>query len=95
MFDRNQGSIAIEKATRKQLFDEYVSRLFEARSQISTTRANLESYKSQIEASIKTVAALESLVHTYYTAMLEGNADALVYYNARESQTDWLFWTSS
>ena len=33
---------------------------------------------------MKAVAALESLVHTYYTAMLEGNADALVYYNARD-----------
>ena len=34
IFNRNQGKIAIEKATRKRLFDEYAARLFEAVSRI-------------------------------------------------------------
>ncbi len=84
VFDRNQGKIAIERATREQLFDEYVNRLFEARCKIATARSNLGSIEGQIGASIKAVEALEKLVRTYYTAMLEGNADALTYYNARD-----------
>src|SRR5215831_6844823 len=35
LFDRNQGVIAIESATRTKLFDEYVSRLFEARGEVA------------------------------------------------------------
>ena len=34
IFNWNQGIIAIEKATRTQLFDEYVARVFTTRSQI-------------------------------------------------------------
>ena len=84
LFDRNQGKIAVEQATRKKLFDEYINRVFEARSKIGTARANLESLEGQIDASIKAVSALETLVSIYYTAMLEGNADALTYYTARD-----------
>ena len=47
LFDRNQGKIAIEKATRAQLFDEYMARLFEARSTIATTLADLRSTRSR------------------------------------------------
>ncbi len=35
VFDRNQGAIALEKATRQKLFDEYVNRIFEARAEVA------------------------------------------------------------
>jgi outer membrane protein TolC/predicted transposase YbfD/YdcC len=35
IFDRNQGKIALERATRQQLFDQYSSRLFQARADIA------------------------------------------------------------
>jgi cobalt-zinc-cadmium efflux system outer membrane protein len=41
IFDRNQGNIAIETATRQKLFDEYAARLFEARSDIATAVADI------------------------------------------------------
>lgn len=82
IFDRNQGNVAKEKATRQQLFDEYVSRLFEARSKLSTVRANIISFEAQINATREAEAALENLAAVYGTALLEGNADALTYYNA-------------
>jgi outer membrane protein TolC len=82
-FDRNQGRIAIEKATRKQLFDEYIARLFEAQSNVSSVLADCESVKRQIDATEESVNTLNSLVQTYYKAFLEGNADVLTYYNAR------------
>ena len=34
IFDRNQGQIAIGETTRQQLFDEYIARVAEARSQV-------------------------------------------------------------
>ena len=86
-FDRNQGQIAIEKATRKQLFDEYINRLFDARASVANILGDMESIKVQIRATEKTIATLESLVQTYYKALLEGNADVLSYYNARNDLT--------
>jgi outer membrane protein TolC len=83
-FDRNQGQIAIERATRKELFDEYVARLFDSRSNVAKLRANLESIHQQIIATQTYLPALKNLVETYYRALLEGNADVLTYYNARD-----------
>lgn len=80
-FDRNQGHIAIEKATREQLFDEYLNRIFEARAQAASILANMRSLKKQIEAEEKTIMSLKKLVQTSYNSFLEGNIDALSYYN--------------
>ncbi len=82
-FDRNQGQIAIERATRKQLFDEYIARVFEARSDVVTIIADMESVRRQINATEESIETLKSLVQAYYKAFLEGNADVLSYYNAR------------
>ena len=50
LFDRNQGAIAVEDATRTKLFDEYVARLFEARGEIARIVADMNSLRRQIEA---------------------------------------------
>ena len=83
-FDRNQGHIAIESATRKRLFDEYTDRLYQARSDIAKLRANMESIADQIQATQAYLPTQKQLVSTYYEALLEGNADVLTYYNARD-----------
>ncbi len=80
-FDRNQGHIAIEKATRQQLFDEYINRVFEARAQAESILANMKSVERQIGAAEKTIESLRNLVRTSYNGFLEGNIDALSYYN--------------
>lgn len=84
IFDRNQGKIAIELATRQQLFDEYMARLFEARSTLARSYANIEWIQRQIDATRQYLPTLKDLVQTYYQALLEGNADVLTYYNARD-----------
>lgn len=84
IFDRNQGQVAIERATRQQLFDEYASRLFLARSDVASFRAEMESINSQIRATEAYLPTLEQLVATYHNALLQGNADVLTYYNARD-----------
>ena len=83
IFDRNQGNIAIQKATRRQLFDEYASRIFEARSSIAQSLADIRSLIEQIDAAEKAVPALEQLVKTYQLAVGEHNVDVLSYYAAQ------------
>jgi outer membrane protein TolC len=83
LFDRNQGAIAVENATRTKLFDEYVARLFEARGDIARIIANMASLQGQIEAAENSIPILQNVVDSYHTALLQGNADVLTYYNAR------------
>ncbi len=83
-FDRNQGRIAIEEASRKKLFDEYISRLFDARAGIARILADSEALQRQLHVAEESLPVLRNLVQTYYQALLEGNADILSYYNARE-----------
>jgi outer membrane protein TolC len=83
IFDRNQGNIAIQKATRQQLFDEYAARLFEARSTVALALDDIRSLTEQIAAAEAAVPALEELVKTYRNAVDKHNADVLSYYTAQ------------
>jgi outer membrane protein, heavy metal efflux system len=83
LFDRNQGGIAIENATRSKLYDEYVARLFEARGDIARAIADMKSLQRQIDAAQASVLILQNVVDSYRRALLQGNADVLTYYNAR------------
>lgn len=82
IFDRNQAAIAQERATRQQLYDEYVNRIFEARSEIAVLIANAESIEEQLRVAEAGVPSLEHLVDTYRRAVEEGQADVLSYYGA-------------
>jgi outer membrane protein TolC len=84
IFNRNQGRVAIETATRKKLFDEYISRLFTARADVARLLADMASLSQQIKTTEKSIPTLSNLVQTYYHALLEGNADVISYYNARD-----------
>ncbi len=81
LFDRNQGRIAIEKAGRKQLYDEFMNRVFQARADTAAILADIKSVEKQIDAENKAVETLEKLVRVSYSGFLEGNIDALSYYN--------------
>lgn len=83
-FNRNRGNIAVERATRKQLYDEYISRFYDAESTIPRLRADLAKLQAQIDATTAYLPSLENLVRTYHRALLQGNADVLTYYNARD-----------
>ena len=83
LFDRNQGAIAVEDATRAKLFDEYVARLFEARGEITRILADMKSLRRQIEAAATSIPILQNVVDSYRLALQQGNADVLTYYNAR------------
>jgi outer membrane protein, heavy metal efflux system len=85
IFDRNQGVIATERATRQRLRDEYNQRMFEARSDIATAIADIRSLGRQIAAAEEALPLLEKLVASAQTAIEQGNADVLSYYTARSN----------
>jgi outer membrane protein TolC len=82
IFDRNQGQIAIGKATRQQLFDEYSARLAEARSQVVQAIGNLAIARAQLATVDGSIPELERLVSSYESARKDGNADELAYRDA-------------
>src|SRR5881397_980843 len=85
IFDRNQGVIATERATRQRLRDEYNQRAFEARSDIATAIADIRSLDRQIAAAEEALPLLEKLVGSAQTAVEQRNADVLSYYTARSN----------
>lgn len=82
LFDRNQGVIATEKATRQRLFDEYASRVFAARADIATAVEDIRAANDLIADADAAIPTLEQVVRTYDQALRQGHADVLGYYGA-------------
>ena len=82
IFDRNQGQIAVGKATRQQLFDEYKARVAEARSEVLQALENLGIARSQLATVDASIPDLENLVASYESARRSGNADEIAYRDA-------------
>ncbi len=82
IFDRNQGAIAQEKATRQRLYDEYVNRYYQARSDIVMFMTQIAWLNAQIEARRAADLNQQHLLETYRAALDRGQADAVVYYTA-------------
>jgi outer membrane protein, heavy metal efflux system len=85
IFDRNQGAIATERATRQRLIDEYNQRVFEARSDIALAIADIRALDRQVAAAQEALPVLERLVDSAQKAREQGNADVLSYYTARNN----------
>ena len=85
IFDRNQGVIATERATRQRLLDEYHQRAFEARSDVAAAIADIRSLDRQLAAAEEALPLLEKLVDSAQTAIEQRNADVLSYYTARSN----------
>src|SRR5262249_29321844 len=83
--DRNQGRIAIETATREQLFDEYVGRVFEARADLARALDAVETLTGRIEAAEAAIPSLETVASGYQSGLLQGRVDALT---ASEAQNN-------
>jgi outer membrane protein TolC len=83
IFDRNQGPIAVEEATRQKLFDEYINRIFEARADIAGILADIDVLTKQIYSADTSLPSLNRLAEAYKTAYESGSADVLSYYAAK------------
>jgi len=88
LFDRNQGRIAIERATRRQLFDEYVDRVAQARADFADAAAAQRSIANRIAAVDAALPALERLVDVYRSAVQGGSVDVLSFRQAEVDLTN-------
>ena len=82
LFDRNQGQVAIAKATRQRLFDEYVARVAEARSQVAQVVDGLRIVRAQLGAVEASLPELTRVVSSSEVALRSRNADELAYRDA-------------
>lgn len=85
LFNRNQGEIAIAKATRGQLRAEYETRVISAQTTIRSLLAQLSSTLLLLRNLRASVAVQLQTVDLYRRALESGNADVLTYYSARST----------
>ncbi len=83
VFDRRQGVIATARATRQQLFDDYVARVAEARAQVQQILEDLAVVRTQLDGATESLADLELLANGYEKTYASGNADVITYRDAR------------
>ncbi|NOZ70503.1 MAG: TolC family protein [Chloroflexi bacterium] len=81
-FDRNQGRIAKERASRQQLFDEYTARLFETRADIDRLVAAIEATRRQFAAIDESLSTGKALAENLSRAADAGQVDVFSYYKA-------------
>lgn len=86
-FDRNQGKIAVERATRRRVFDEYITRLFEAHSDVAGILSDMKSLKRELSAAAGSLTVLKNLTHTYRRALEQGSTDIMSYYRVQNELT--------
>jgi len=79
ILNRNQGMIAQERASRQMLFDEYVQRVFETRSDVASILAGIAYINRQIEVAQEEERIAESREKNYGIALAEERIDALTY----------------
>lgn len=83
LFDRRQGAVAIARATRQQLFDEYVLRVAEARASVHQTLEDLAVTRVQLTTVTASLTDLQQLASAYDRAFSSQNADVIAYRDAR------------
>lgn len=88
ILDRNQGQVALERATRQQLFDQYSNRLFQSRADIAELLVTIDLLNQQIASVRHAIPDLANLVHAYEAAIGVGQVDVFNYYVAWNNLTD-------
>jgi outer membrane protein TolC len=79
IFDRNQGNIAIEKATREQLHAEFAARLSEAHSEVLSSLATQRLLVKQLDEERAEMPVLKGFAQQAESAMNAGNIDERAY----------------
>jgi outer membrane protein, heavy metal efflux system len=79
IFDRNQGTIAIEKATRERLYDEYQARLNNAYSQVKGLLVQMRLVSKQYESVKSSLPDMEQTAERAKAALDEGDLDITTY----------------
>jgi outer membrane protein TolC len=79
IFNRKQGKIAYAQATRQKLFDEYASRVFEARSDVARITEAIHDTNKQIEYTMGVEDEMEQRIEKANSALNDGRMDAQKY----------------
>ena len=83
IFNRGQGLVAIENATRQQLFDQYLARLFHARADVAQILAEMKSVRDMIGAAQSALPAIQAQAEASEVLFAGGNLDMLIRNQAR------------
>jgi outer membrane protein TolC len=75
LFDRNQGNIAIARATRQQLHDEFSARLATARAQVQSLLADMLVLQSQLATKAPQLGELDRIAQRAQGAWQSGDLD--------------------
>ncbi len=79
IFNGNRGQVAIEKATREQLHDEYQARLDQAEAEVAAARAELVSDRQALGELEASVPRLEAIARQASAAYARGDIDGATY----------------
>ncbi len=77
LFNRGQGLVAMENATRQQLYDQYLARLFHARSDVAQIFSDIKAVKEMIATAQAALPVLEAQAEASRAAFAGGNLDLL------------------
>lgn len=83
VFDHHQGQIALHRATRHQLFDEYVARVAEARADVTQILSHLTDARARLQSVEAQLPELERVAAGLRRELKQGNTDLLSYRAAR------------
>jgi outer membrane protein TolC len=75
VFDRNQGNIAIERATRQQLHDEYAARLAAADGQVRAMLTEINQLEQQLDRARHDLVGISRIAAQAEAAFAAGNID--------------------
>lgn len=79
LFDRNQGPVAIEKATRERLYDEYQARLNMAYAEVKSLLSQSNQVRRQYKEVIAVLPEMERTAERAKAALDAGNLDVTTY----------------
>jgi outer membrane protein TolC len=85
IFDRNQGGIAVQSATRQQLHEEYQARLDTAVGEAGRLMSELRLAEDQYRSAVESVRRLRDAVATAEPAFQAGNLDERTFVDLRSS----------
>ncbi len=83
IFNRGQGLVAVESATRQQLYDQYLSRLYHARSDLAQVYSDIRSVRDMIATAERALPVIEAQAQASETAFKDGHLDLLSRNQAR------------
>jgi outer membrane protein TolC len=79
LFNRNQGNIAVERATRQRLHDEFTARLATAKAEIQSLLADMALLQTQLTVKQPQLAELQQVAARAGSAYRNGDLDERTY----------------